>query len=113
LLKTGKYCSENNKRFYNITIDKFIYFLVIYYENRVLLTKYWPKAQLRGLMRKAERRIRSFLSGMEKLSEGSRNYIHKLTYDLSLVRQSSACFILEKAYAEVLIEKPVKHGRSK
>ena len=38
-------------------------------------------------MTKAERRIRAFSSGMKKLGDDSRNYIHRLTRALFLAEQ--------------------------
>jgi hypothetical protein len=61
-------------------------------------------------MSKAERRIRDFSYGIKKLSENSRNYIYELTYNLSLVNQSSAYLLLEKKYPELVTGKVMKHG---
>ena len=47
-------------------------------------------------MTKAEKRVRDFSSGMKKLGNDSRNYIHKLTHVLFLVEQSPVCPVDKK-----------------
>ncbi|MCL2763344.1 MAG: hypothetical protein FWD36_09110 [Treponema sp.] len=46
-------------------------------------------------MTKAEWRIRNFSSGMQKLGDNSRNYMHKLTHILFLVEHAPICPVLE------------------
>ena len=50
-------------------------------------------------MTKAERRIRDFSSGMKKLGNGSRTYIHKLANVLLLVEKPPVC-PAEKVFPE-------------
>jgi hypothetical protein len=51
-------------------------------------------------MSKEERRIRDFSSGIRKLGEDSRNYLHRLTQALFLVEQPPVCPILQEEPTE-------------
>jgi hypothetical protein len=52
-------------------------------------------------MTKVERRLRNFASGIEKLGNSSRNYIHKLTHVLFLVEKISGRSVLMKKSTEL------------
>ena len=52
-------------------------------------------------MTDAEQRLVDFSSGMKKLGNDSRNYIHKLTHVLFLVEQPPVYPVLEAKFAEL------------
>jgi hypothetical protein len=52
-------------------------------------------------MTKVEQRHRNFASGMEKLGNNSRKYIHKLTHALFLVEKMSGRSVLVKKSTEL------------
>jgi len=51
-------------------------------------------------MPKKEQRIREFSSGMKKLGNDSRSYIHKLTHVLQLVERPPVCPVKEENFSE-------------
>ena len=51
-------------------------------------------------MTKAEQRIRCFTSGMKKLGNDSRDYIHKLAHVLFLVEQPPVCPVTDGDFSE-------------
>ena len=60
-------------------------------------------------MTNAEQRLVDFSSGMKKLGDDSRNYIHKLTQVLFLVERPPIYPALKKKFPE-LGDKPLANG---
>jgi len=51
-------------------------------------------------MTKSEQRLKAFSSGMKNLSKNSRNYIHKLTHVLLLVKEPPVCPVADGEWVE-------------
>ena len=51
-------------------------------------------------MTREEQQLKDFSSGMKKLGNGSRNYIHKIAHALLLIEQTSVCKVFENNFLE-------------
>ena len=58
----------------------------------------------------AERRIKSFSSGLKKLGNDNQNYVHKITHDLFLIEKFTACSVLVKESTELRINNECNMG---